>query len=156
LEGRFFYGSPALLLPSAFGVTNPPNRSNVRRMKLFVSFLLTSTGLIAQALAAELPEPVIPTGVGVNIHFTTGHEKDLDLIAAACFKFIRMDFAWEGIEHKKGEYDWSAYEGLLSNLDGRCIRALFILDYSNRLYEDGEASPQHPESVQAFAKWSAA
>jgi hypothetical protein len=26
----------------------------------------------------------------VNIHFTRGHERDLDLIAAAGFKFIRI------------------------------------------------------------------
>ena len=29
----------------------------------------------------EIPEPVLPAGVGVNIHFVTGHEKDLDMIA---------------------------------------------------------------------------
>jgi hypothetical protein len=59
--------------------------------------------------ATEVPEPVIPGGVGVNIHFTTAHEEDLDLIAAGGFKFIRMDFSWGGTERKKGEYDWSAY-----------------------------------------------
>ena len=41
----------------------------------------------------EIPEPVLPAGVGVNIHFVTGHEQDLDLIAGAGFKFVRMDFA---------------------------------------------------------------
>jgi len=40
--------------------------------------------------AADLPEPVVPAGVGVNIHFTRGHERDLDSIAAAGFKFIRI------------------------------------------------------------------
>src|SRR5437016_7858018 len=83
--------------------------------------------------AAELPEPVLPAGVGVNIHFTTGHEKDLDLIAAAGFRFIRMDFGWGGVERKKGEYDWSAYDGLTANLDKRGLRAIYILDYSNSL-----------------------
>src|SRR2546425_1253738 len=111
--------------------------------------------------AAELPQPVLPAGVGVNIHFVTGHERDLDLIAAAGFKFVRMDFAWAGIETKKGEYDWSGYETLLVNLDKRGVRALFILDYSHPLYEKAvtspnpltsqahktTASPQHPESV---------
>ena len=38
--------------------------------------------------AAELPEAVLPAGVGVNIHFTRGHETDLDMIAAAGFKFV--------------------------------------------------------------------
>lgn len=122
------------------------------------------------ALAAELPPPVIPAGVGVNIHFVTGHEQDLDLIAEAGFKFIRMDFGWGGIEQKKNQYDWRDYEQLLEHLDKRGIRALFILDYSNPLYEEtvsslhpithapnkSTASPRHPESIAAFSKWAAA
>ncbi|MBI4326896.1 MAG: cellulase family glycosylhydrolase [Chloroflexi bacterium] len=120
--------------------------------------------------AAELPEAVLPAGVGVNIHFTRGHEADLDMIAAAGFKFIRMDFGWGGTERQKGEYDWSAYDELTANLDKRGLRALYILDYSNSLYEEtvtsrnpitgqehkDTASPQHPESVAAFARWAAA
>ncbi len=120
--------------------------------------------------ATEIPEPVLPAGVGVNIHFVAGHEKDLDLIAAAGFKFIRMDFHWTAIETRKGEYDWSGYDELLANLDKRGLRAIFILDYSHHLYEaevtsphpiTGQshkaiASPQHPESIAAFARWAAA
>jgi len=134
--------------------------------------LIPLVSLVPLALAAaDLPPLVLPAGVGVNIHFTRGHEKDLDLIAAAGFKFIRMDFAWEGIERRKGEYDWSAYEDLTAGLERRGIRALYILDYSNPLYEQtvasknpitgaeedkGTASPQHPESIAAFARWAAA
>ena len=120
--------------------------------------------------AGEIPEPVIPAGVGVNIHFVTGHQRDLDLIAAAGFRFIRMDFGWSATETAKGEYRWSEYESLLANLERRGMRAIFILDYSNPLYEQEvtstnplthqahrtTASPQHPESVAAFAAWSAA
>jgi polysaccharide biosynthesis protein PslG len=120
--------------------------------------------------AAEIPEPVLPAGVGVNIHFTRGHEKDLDRIAAAGFKFIRMDFFWDAIEKKKGEYDWSGYDELTANLERRGIRPYYILDYSNPLYEESVTSkdpisgklnsaigsPQHPESIEAFARWAAA
>jgi hypothetical protein len=128
--------------------------------------------LLAPFLASstEIPDIVIPDGIGVNIHFVTGHEKDLDLIAAAGFKFVRMDFAWTAIEKQKGKYDWSEYEQLLANLDKRGIRALFILDYSHHFYEEEvtsphpitgathrtTASPQHPESIAAFARWAAA
>jgi polysaccharide biosynthesis protein PslG len=122
------------------------------------------------SISAEIPDLVLPSGVGVNIHFVTGHERDLDLIAQAGFKFIRMDFAWGGMERKKGEYDWSGYEELLGNLERRGMRPIFILDYSNPLYEEAiesrnpvfggthktTASPQHPESVEGFARWSAA
>jgi len=120
--------------------------------------------------AAEIPPPIVPAGVGVNIHFIGGHEQDLDLISAAGFKMVRMDFAWGSIEAQRGQYNWSEYEQLLANLDKRGLRALFILDYSNPLYEEGvtspdplkqtprknTASPQHPESIEAFARWAAA
>jgi polysaccharide biosynthesis protein PslG len=120
--------------------------------------------------AAEIPEPVLPAGVGVNIHFTRGHGRDLDRIAAAGFKFIRMDFFWDAIEKKKGEYDWSGYDELTANLERRGIRPYYILDYSNPLYEESVTSkdpisgklnsaigsPQHPESIEAFARWAAA
>jgi beta-glucosidase/6-phospho-beta-glucosidase/beta-galactosidase len=122
------------------------------------------------ATAAEIPPLVLGPGVGVNIHFVTGHETDLDLIAAAGFQFIRMDFAWESIEKRKGEYDWKGYEELLATLDKRHVRPTFILDYSNPLYEQtvtspnpitgaqrrSTASPQHPDSIAAFARWAAA
>jgi hypothetical protein len=135
-------------------------------MRALVAAVLFSCKLTA----AEIPEPVLPAGVGVNIHFTRGHGKDLDLIAAAGFKFIRMDFFWESIEKKKGEYDWSAYDELTADLEQRGIRADYILDYSNPLYEENvtskdpisgkldtaRGSPQHPESIEAFARWAAA
>jgi hypothetical protein len=81
-----------------------------------------------------------------------------------------MDFGWGGIERQKGQYDWSAYEELTANLEKRGLRALYILDYSNPLYEEtvasrnpvtgqehrDTASPQRPESVAAFARWAGA
>ncbi|MBI5385203.1 MAG: cellulase family glycosylhydrolase [Verrucomicrobia bacterium] len=120
--------------------------------------------------ASDIPPLVLPEGVGVNIHFTRGHEQDLDLIAAGGFKFIRMDFGWGGIERRKGEYNWAAYDELTANLEQRKLRPIYILDYSNGLYEDtvisrnpisgreqrDTASPQKPESVAAFARWAAA
>ena len=132
--------------------------------------ILLSFFTAAAAMAADIPELTLPQGVGVNIHFTRGHERDLDLIAAAGVKFIRMDFGWAGTERQKGEYNWSAYDELTANLEKRGLRAIYILDYSNPLYEEtvvsrnpitgkeqkDVASPQHPESVAAFARWAGA
>lgn len=114
--------------------------------------------------------PANQIGAGVNIHFITGHEKDLDMIAAAGFKFIRTDFQWQGAERTKGVYNFTHFDELINNLNKRGMRAIAILDYSNGLYEKdsvsinplthkesrGIISPQHPESVAAFAKWAAA
>jgi hypothetical protein len=119
----------------------------------------------------ELPPAVLPDGVGVCIHFAQGHQRDIDLIAAGGFRFIRTDFIWESIERQKGQYDWSDYDGLTADLDRRGVRAMYILDYSNPLYENfvaatnpitGQrdpaalASPQHTDSVAAFARFAAA
>ncbi|MBF2708184.1 cellulase family glycosylhydrolase [Flavobacterium soyangense] len=107
---------------------------------------------------------------GINIHFVTGHEKDLDMIAAAGFNFIRMDLVWQSTELVKGNYSWEAYDELISNLEKRGLRAIFILDYSNTLYEPlliykdtisgkekrGMIPPKHMESINGFANWAAA
>jgi hypothetical protein len=135
-----------------------------------VRLVLLLAGWLSVAMAADLPPLTLPAGVGVNIHFNRGHTADLDRIAAAGFKFVRMDLGWEGIERTRGQYDWSADDELVGNLERRGLRAILILDYSNPLYEGtvttrnavfgGEqkdtASPQHPESVAAFARWAAA
>lgn len=132
--------------------------------------VLAAGALVITLPAADLPAPVLPAGVGVNIHFNRGHQADLDLIAAAGIKVVRMDLGWAGIERRKGEYDWSAYDELTANLETRGLQPLYILDYSNPLYEEtvvsrdpvtgreqrDTASPQRPESVAAFARWAAA
>jgi hypothetical protein len=124
----------------------------------------------APAVAASLPTSEVPESVGVNIHFTTGHERDLDLIAAAGIRWVRMDFHWASIERERGVYDWSAYDELTANLEHRGLGALYILDYSNPLHEEtvtsphpitGKphstvAAPRRPESIAAFARWAAA
>ena len=142
-------------------------KKNLIPVFLYCMSILNSS---AQIESTEKFGPEGSINSGVNIHFTTGHEKDLDMIAAAGFRFIRMDFVWHNIEKVKGVYDWSEYDELTSNLEKRGLRALYILDYSNPLYEPeveskdpitgeaqkGIAAPSHPESVEAFAKWSAA
>ena len=136
-----------------------------------VTPLLAAAAFFAGKLnASEIPGPVLPAGAGVNIHFVRGHEQDLDLIAAAGFKLIRVDCFWDSIEKKKGAYDWSAYDELTANLERRGIRPYYILAYANPLYEatatstnpitgkveHATVSPQHPGSIAAFARWAAA
>lgn len=127
-------------------------------MKLLPLLLLAL--LPATVFANEIPSAVVPNGVGVNIHFVRGQKKDLDMIQAAGFKWVRMDFAWESIEKTKGVYDWTDYDELTANLRKHHLSAIYILDYSNPLYEESVGgqvpAPHHPESIAAFAKWAAA
>lgn len=108
------------------------------------------------ATATPLPDLTVPDGFGVNIHFK-GDPRDLDLIADAGFKFIRMDLTWETIEKKEGVYEFekSGYDALTKGCSRRGIRILYILDYSNRLYEP-ERSIQTEQGRRAFAAFAEA
>ncbi len=111
----------------------------------------------ADPLSTGIPSLRVPDAVGVNIHFTGAPKRDLDLIAAAGFGFVRMDFTWSGVERKRGEYDFRAYDQLLNGLSERKIRALFILDYGNPIYTGAPMNPPVTEEARtAFAKFCAA
>jgi hypothetical protein len=106
--------------------------------------------------ASSLPELTIPNGFGVNIHFT-GDPQDLDLIRDGGFRVIRMDFSWSGVERQKGVYDFekAGYDALTAGCLKRGIRILYILDYSNRLYEQ-EHSVRTEAGRKAFAAFAQA
>ncbi len=98
-----------------------------------------------------LPTPSVPGSLGVNIHFTDPQPGEMELLAKGGFKWVRMDFAWSGIEKTKGSYDFSAYDRLLARLKKENIRLLAILDYGNDLYSPD--SPRTPEARAAFARF---
>ena len=124
-------------------------------MMTVLAALVVLVLLVSLAAAADLPSPVVPDGLGVNIHFTGEPARDLDLIQAAGFKFIRMDFAWGAIEKTRGAYDFKEYDVLTDALAKRGIRALYILDYSNTLYESDQ-SVRTEAGRKAFASFAAA
>jgi hypothetical protein len=96
---------------------------------------------------------MIPDNLGVNIHFTHAVPGELEMIAELGIKWVRMDFFWEVTEKKKGEYNFEAYEHLIKNLEAHGLRALFILDYGNPLYDQG-FPPNTEEGRSAFAQWA--
>jgi hypothetical protein len=136
-------------------------------MNALLRLLLIASALAALRIHAAEPHPSLPAigsldGLGVNIHFTDPQPGELEMIAAAGFKWVRMDLTWAGIERKKGEYDFSACDRLVAALDKQKMRAVFILDYGNPLY--AEPGDKHPftsragtaEFSEAYAKWAVA
>lgn len=123
---------------------------------LLAACLAPSGALAQMSPEASLPKPGSVSTLGVNIHFTDPRQGEIEQIAAAGFKWVQMDFAWGGIETEgaKGQYNFSAYDGLMSRLKPYGIRPIFILDYGNDLYEKG--SPTTPEARAAFARFAAA
>src|SRR5437660_1042331 len=118
------------------------------------SFILVGLWAVSQAQSVGLPEPGTLDDLGVNIHFTNPKGNQLKLLSEAGFRWVRMDFAWSGIERKKGEYFFDDYDRLMQALDEYHIRPIFILDYSNRMYDNNQ-SPRTSEGRAAFAKWAA-
>jgi len=121
----------------------------------FISALMLLSALTAPAQKPSLPTAVVPDGLGFNIHFTDAKAGELEMLSESGVTMIRMDFFWDKTEPQKGIYDFSAYDRLTEALKKYKIRPLFILDYSNRNYDEG-LSPYSPEGRAAFAKWAAA
>lgn len=113
-------------------------------------------GLAISNLSAQIPHTAeVTSASGVNIHFTHAQAGELEMIREAGFKWIRMDLTWEATEREKGKYDFTAYEHLLKSLDAQGLKAWFILDYSNKLYEPLR-SVTTDEGRAAYARWAAA
>lgn len=123
---------------------------SIRHFLLIIVFLTPS--LWAQGVPLN---PPIPKNLGVNIHFTNPRPGEMRELAAAGFRWVRMDFNWAEIEHEKGRYDFSAYDQLMAALKPYHIRPIFILDYGNKFYDHG-LSPYDAAGRQAFANWVAA
>jgi hypothetical protein len=117
--------------------------------------LLSCLDTRAQSAADQRLQPQIPDSFGVNINFIEPKRGELNMIAAGGFRWVRMDFKWELTERVKGTYDFGPYERLLAALDAANLRALFVLDYGNPLY-DGSAPPRTAAARAAFARWAVA
>jgi hypothetical protein len=122
---------------------------------LSISLAAALAAHAAQQPGLPIGPPCVPGSLGVNIHFTDPRPGELPLLAAASFRWIRMDFHWAGTEREKGHYDFTAYDRLLAALAPYHIRAVLILDYANHFY-DGGLSPASDEGRRAFARWAAA
>jgi beta-glucosidase/6-phospho-beta-glucosidase/beta-galactosidase len=122
----------------------------------FAIWVFLGMGVSPCTSAVQLPALTVSNGFGVNIHFR-GQPRDLDLIADAGFKFIRMGLTWEAIEREKGVYEFekSGYDDLTKGCSKRGIRLLYILDYSNRLYES-DRSVRTEQGRRAFAAFAEA
>jgi hypothetical protein len=114
-----------------------------------MALLALCTGMQAQ------PASIVPDGFGVNIHFTSSSPEELKALADSGARLVRMDFTWGRVERAKGQYDFSAYDGLVADMAKLGIRCLFIFDYANRFYDDN-LSPHTEEGRAGFARFAGA
>lgn len=116
----------------------------------------TLIAVILALLACRLAPAQVPIGFGVNTHRTNA--LDIKRIAAAGFTYIRTDLFWEYTETERGVYDFHEYDTLMAELSEQGLKAMFILDFNNPLYQPG-SDKQGPSSATvftAYANWAAA
>lgn len=115
--------------------------------------------------AAFLPPPGsadLAARLGVNIHFPQSpdyvvDERALNAIQSAGFTWVRQDLPWAAIETHAGVYDFGPWDALVSQLEARGLKALFILDQGNPLYTESWQIPATtPAAIQAFGAYAEA
>jgi polysaccharide biosynthesis protein PslG len=113
--------------------------------------------VLAQVVCAQriFLNPPVPDSVGVNIHFIDPAPGEMQELSSLGVRWIRMDFSWADTERTRGRYDFSDYDRLVATLDRWHIRPILILDYGNKLYDQGLA-PYTDTGREAFADWAAA
>jgi hypothetical protein len=92
---------------------------------------------------------------GVSIAFFGDAHRQADMMAAAGIRWVRVDLAWSAVETEPGRYDFRTWDRFLDAFEPRGIRTLFILDYGNRLYDDG-FPPSTESGRAAFAAFAGA
>ena len=132
----------------------------INPLVLLVVFTLPCSGCARAGDCTFLPQstataPVIPDGFGVNIDFTDPRPGEIKMLSEGGFRWVRIDLPWDATETEPGRYDFSSYDRLMSALAPYGVRALFILDYGNRLY-DNKAPPRTETTRRAFVRWAVA
>jgi hypothetical protein len=133
----------------------------MKALAVLLALLLFGARSVA-ALHPSIPTPGTTEGLGVNIHFTTPLEGEVEMIAAAGFRWVRTDLSWPATEREPGKYDFSKYDRLANALKTVGLRAWFILDYGHpRFASPGEKHPYTSragtaEFREAYAAWAAA
>jgi len=123
-------------------------------------YAVSSTQFDLDPAAALVPAPPgsgnLLSRMGVNIAFTSD-DRALAIAQAAGFSWVRADLDWDGVETTPNVYDWSAYDQLISSLQSRGMKALFILDYGNTNYTgDPMLPPITTDQITAFGNFAQA
>jgi hypothetical protein len=98
------------------------------------------------------------SGVGAHLYGLSRPEiiRQLDAIARAKLKAVRIDLPWRIVEKKRGTYEIPAlWDFIIDQARSRSIEPLVILDYGNKFY-DGGNKPISDTAVAGFAGYAGA
>jgi hypothetical protein len=99
-----------------------------------------------------------PGSAGVEIEHIEDNPAALSLVQSLGFRWIRTEMFWGDIETVEGVYDFSWYDGLVSDLASYGLQPEFILCDGNPLYTNGNwfEPPVSTVGSDAFCAFCAA
>lgn len=121
---------------------------------LLLALILWLACVPAWGSLRDLPVFRVPDCVGVNTHFLTPQDGEMEKMHAGGFRVIRTDMVWERVERQPGEYDWQPYLNLTKIMRAHDMIPLYILDYSHSHYEEAR-SVVTQAGREAFARYAA-
>lgn len=107
----------------------------------------------------ESPRGVTTNGfvVGACTHFSQGKgilDLNLDKIRRAGIASIRDEVGWGAVEREKGKLAMpEPFDAYVRRAAESGLSVLLILDYGNRLYDDGDR-PRSPEAIEGFCRYA--
>ncbi len=124
---------------------------------IVASCLVLSAASSAQTYRQSFPlgDPTSLDGLSLNLNTLQPTDAQLQQVVDAGFKYVRVDFTWDGIERSKGVYGWAVMDPLMARLQARGLRAMAVLAYSNALYTSTGA-PNTPGARAGFAAFAKA
>ena len=106
---------------------------------------------VADVVAARDASDVL----AVNCHNLAPPAGELEMIAAAGLKTIRMDLNWADFEVTRGVYSFDVTDKYVSALSSHGLRWIAIFGPRNPNY-DNNTNVHTKEGIAAFARWAGA
>ncbi len=95
--------------------------------------------------------------VGACTHFSQDKgilDRNLERIKQTGISSIRDEVGWGAVEREKGKLAMpEAFDIYVRRAAAQGVNVLLILDYGNRLYDDGDR-PRSPEAIEGFCRYA--
>src|ERR1700738_1872335 len=109
----------------------------MKKLLVRLLWVIVATTSVQRFCVAQISAGPVPAGIGVNEHSWGETLSVMQNMYGIGIRYVRTDLTWSTIETSPGHYDFSAYDPFVTNATNAGLKVMFILDYSNSLYDGG-------------------
>lgn len=125
-------------------------------------FVLSVLCVLAFAVHASAQNVTVNTGLCINVPGRTLVQADeatqvayLNALASTGWKVIRTDFTWQLLEPTPQQFDFAAYDALMTRIATAGLKVIGVLDYGNPWAAPGATDDRTPPAdVATFAAFA--